>query len=221
MIVTRQRRKPFPWKRLILPLIAIALVAFALWWTPSRNVIANGPAAPLWRAANSSLGGVTAPLHFAAQNKAIADKDKQIAQLQSQINDLQSKSQAKDKQISSQQTQISQLQTQAANASAVKPAPQASASASPFGASGTSGAGGASAAGSDLSSGATADMKRTAQYWANMEPENAAKVVQKLPVVYVARVFSQMAPDSASSIMDALPANYVAALTQEHPELKR
>ena len=30
MIVTRQRRKPFPWKRLILPVIAVALVSFNL-----------------------------------------------------------------------------------------------------------------------------------------------------------------------------------------------
>ena len=218
MIVTRQRRKPFPWKRLVLPLVAIALVAFALWWTPSRNVIANGPTAPLWRAANGALGGVTAPFHFAAQTKTIGDKDKQIAQLQSQVGDLQSKNQAKDKQISSLQSQLTQLQTQAAAAGAVKPAPLASASASPFGGASS----GASATGDgDLSAGATVDMKRTAQYWANMEPENAAKVVQKLPVVYVAHVFAQMAPDSASSIMDALPANYVAALTQEHPELKR
>ncbi len=54
-----------------------------------------------------------------------------------------------------------------------------------------------------------------------MEPENAAKVVQKLPVVYVARVFALMSADSVSSILDALPSTYVAALTQEHPELKR
>ncbi len=222
MIVTRQRRRPFPWKRLGLPLIAIALVSFALWWTPSRNVIANGPAAPLWHTAGNAFGVVATPFHFAAQNQLLTDRNKQIVQLQKQITDLQSQDQAKDKKIGNLQSQVGQMQTQAANANSVKSTPvQPAASAAPFGstASGTSAT--TTATGGDLSAGATADMRRTAQYWGNMEPENAAKVVQKLPVVYVARVFAQMSPDSVSSILDALPANYVAELTQEHPELRR
>jgi flagellar motility protein MotE (MotC chaperone) len=54
-----------------------------------------------------------------------------------------------------------------------------------------------------------------------MEPDNAAKVIQKLPVPYVARVFSQMSPDAVGAILDALPSTYAAELTQENPELKR
>ncbi len=88
MIVTRQRRKPFPWKRLILPLVAIALVVVALSWQPSRSVIANGPAAPVWRTLNNALGGVATPFHFAAQNQLLTERNKQIVQLQGQIADL-------------------------------------------------------------------------------------------------------------------------------------
>ncbi len=48
VIVTRQRRKPFPWRRLILPVVAIGLVVFAFVWPPSRNVILNGgPLSPM------------------------------------------------------------------------------------------------------------------------------------------------------------------------------
>jgi flagellar motility protein MotE (MotC chaperone) len=64
-------------------------------------------------------------------------------------------------------------------------------------------------------------MRRTAQYWASMEPENAAKLAQRLSPVYVARILSLMQPDSVGAILDALPANYAAKLTQEHPELQR
>jgi flagellar motility protein MotE (MotC chaperone) len=73
----------------------------------------------------------------------------------------------------------------------------------------------------DLSSGATPDMQRTAKYWANMEPDNVAKVLPKLPIPYVARVLALMSPDDVGAILDALPAAYAAQLTQEHPELKR
>ena len=65
------------------------------------------------------------------------------------------------------------------------------------------------------------ELNRTAQYWANMEPENAAKVVEKLPVPYVARVLSQMSPDAVGAILDAVPATFAAELTQENPQLKR
>ncbi len=224
MIVTRKRRKPFPWKRLILPLIAIALVVFALSWAPSRSVIANGPAAPAWRTVGDTFGTVATPFHFAAQNQLLTDRNKQIVQLQAQVADLQSKSAAKDKRIRDLQSQMGELQSQAAAARSTSATTKAAATpapaASPFG-GGSTLASANGAPGGDLSAGATADMRRAASYWSNMEPENAAKVVQKLPVVYVARVFALMPSDSASSIMDALPANYVAALTQEHPELRR
>ena len=116
MIVTRQRRKPFPWKRLILPVIAIALATFAFMWTPSRNVIVNGPMAPLWRTTGSTFDTVAKPFHFAAQNQLLTDQNKKIAQLQQQVTDLQSQATTKDKKIGSLNGQVQDLQVQAANA---------------------------------------------------------------------------------------------------------
>jgi flagellar motility protein MotE (MotC chaperone) len=214
VIVTRRRRKPFPWRRLILPAIAIALVVFALSWPPSRTVITGGPVAPLWQKASSTFDTVATPFHFAAQNQVIQDRNHQIVVLQQQLAAAQAQSTAKDKQISSLNAQISQLQTQAANAQA---APTAAPAATASPGSGSTSVAGAAAASSPQS----ASDSRTAQYWANMEPDNAAKVIQKLPVPYVARVFSQMSPDAVGAILDALPSTYAAELTQENPELKR
>lgn len=222
MIVTRRRRKAFPWKRLGLPLLAILLVTVALSWTPSRNAIANGPLAPVWRTVGTAAAPVAAPFHFAAQERSISDRDHQIAQLSQRLNDAQKNDQSKDKQITDLQTQVGQLQTQAANASAKPVAPRAAAPQNGETAfASMNGGSTAGVAGGDLANGSTADMKRTAQFWANMDPENAAKVVQKLPTVYVARVFANMSPDSVGPILDALPPAYAAQVTQEHPELRR
>jgi len=222
VIVTRQRRKTFPWSRVLLPLIAIALVAFAFVWQPSRNEIVNGPLAPVWRASAPMAGTIAAPFHFAAQNQAMTDLKHQILQLQHQVTAAQNASKSKDRQISRLRAQITQLESQAANAKAAKPS---ASSGSPIAAgSAAAGIGASAQAGpttGDLSAGATPDMRRTAQYWANMEPQNAAKVVQKLPSAYVARVMSLMSPDAAGAILDALPAAVAARLTQEHPELRR
>lgn len=220
MIVTRRRKKGFPWKRLGLPLLALVLLTIALSWAPSRNAIANGPLAPVWRTAGNALGPVLAPFHFATQERELADRDKQIQTLQQHLNDAQKNGQSKDKQITDLQTQVGQLQTQAANAN-VKPAVAHVSPATSNGASASFASTGNAPASGDLTSGSTADMKRTAQFWANMDPENAAKVVQKLPVAYVARVFASMSPDSVGPILDALPPAYAASVTQEHPELRR
>lgn len=221
MIVTRQRRKPFPWKRLILPFIAIALVIFAFVWAPSRSVIANGPLAPAWRASGSAFQGVAKPFNFAAQNEMLTEKNRQIVALQKQIGDLQSQDAAKDKKIGDLSGQVQQLQLQAANPKA-PPAAKASATvAQADTSSGSDGIAPATSTGSDLSQGATADMRRTAAYWGNMEPENAAKVIQKLPTPYVAHILALMSPDNVGAILDALPAGYAATLTQDHPELKK
>ncbi|MHB8147227.1 MAG: MotE family protein [Vulcanimicrobiaceae bacterium] len=224
MIVTRQRRKAFPWRRILLPLIALGLVAFAVAWPPSRNEIVNGPLAPVWRASAPMAGTITAPFHFAAQNQAMTGLKHQIVQLQSQVTAARNSAKSKDRQIAKLQSQVVQLESQAATRVVAKPGTSAS-SASPIAAgSAAIGAGTAAQAGpasGDLSAGATPDMRRTAQYWANMEPENAAKVVQKLPTAYVARVMSLMSPDAAGAILDALPAAVAARLTQEHPELRR
>jgi Tfp pilus assembly protein FimV len=223
VIVTRRRRKPFPWKRLILPVIAIGLVIFAVTWGPSRSVITAGPLAPFMRSTSSAFTTVAAPFHFAAQNELITDRNREIAQLQAQVTSLQAQSAAKDKQINSLNAQVAQAQSSSAGApvSATQPSAPATASQSnpSAGLNAVPAAGGA--AGGDLASGASADMRRTAADWANMQPENAAKVVQKLPVTYVARVLALMSPDDVGSILDALPANYAAALTQENPELSR
>jgi hypothetical protein len=217
VIVTRQRRKPFPWRRLILPLIAIALVVFAFSWGPSRNVITGGPMGPLWNTVGSTFDKVATPFHFAAQNQLITDRNKQILALQNQVADLQTAATASKKTAADLNAQIGQLQQQLASAhNAPSAAPGAS---SAPGALASPGAAGATA--NDLTTGATADMRRTAQYWANMEPDNLAKVLPKLPIPYVARVLALMSPDNVGAILDALPAAYVAQLTSENPELKR
>jgi flagellar motility protein MotE (MotC chaperone) len=216
VIVTRRRRKPFPWKRFILPAIAIALVAFAFIWEPSRSVITGGPMQPLVQNIGARFNAIAAPFHFAAQNQVITDKNKQIVQLQAQIAGLQTQSSAKDKEIGSLNAQIGQLQTQAANSRGAAAAPTVpvaanAAQANPL----------AQSSGGDLTSGATQDMRRTAQVWANMEPENAAKVIQRLPIPYVARVLALMSPDDAGAILDAVPPAFAANVTQENPALKR
>ncbi len=218
MIVTRQRRKPFPWKRLILPVIAIALVMFAFVWAPSRNVIVNGPMAPVWRASGTAYGAVAKPFNFAAQNELLTEKNKQLVALQKQVSDLQSQVSAKDKKISDLTGQVQQQQLQAANA---KPAPAAAAPAQASTSANTGDVSASQSSGSDLAAGASADMRRTASFWGNMEPENAAKVIQRLPVPYVAHVMALMSPDGVGAILDALPPAYAAKLTQDHPELKK
>jgi flagellar motility protein MotE (MotC chaperone) len=199
MIVTRQRKKKFPWKRVLIVLVAIALVAGAFWWTPSRNwIAATPPAKPIVQL----FDPVGKQQQIQAQSAQIAELQRQLASVQSQIAD-------RDKQISQLQTQVNDAQEQAAVASAApkaKPAPQAS---------------GAPESANDLSAQGTSDMRRTAQVWGSMDSEAAAKVVQRLPVEYVVRIFALMSPDSVGAILENLPAPYAARLTQEHPELKR
>jgi len=220
LIVTRQRRKPFPWRRVLLPLAAAALLAVALWWTPSRTFIVNGPLAPVLRVASPAWNSATAPLHFEAQNKVINDQTQKIAALQKQLDAASKQTADRDKQVSALQTQVNDAQQQLA----LRPAPATPAppkSAAQSAAMGAAAPGAAAPAGSDLGSGATPDMRRTAQVWAAMDAEAAAKVVQRLPVSYVARVFAVMAPDSVGPILEAVPPAYAAQLTREHPELQR
>lgn len=221
MIVTRNRRKAFPWKRVLLPSIAIAVVAFAAWWAPSRNVITSGPLAPEWKTAGSAFDTVAAPFHFAAQNELLTERNREIVRLQQQVAQAQSAGADKDKQIGALKSQVAQAQSQAASAQAAANARPSQPAAPASSSSGTTGASTAGTAAGDMSANATADMRRTANYWASMEPENAAKVVQKLPVPYVARVFALMSADAAGSILDALPPAYAAAVTQENPQLRR
>lgn len=209
MIVTRQRPKPRQVHKVLLPIIAIILLALVFILPPSRNLIMNGPMAPVWRVSGNFFGNVLKPFHFAALNNEITVRDRTIAQLQSQLNDQKNQVAARDKQIGALQAQINQLAQQGVNDRAkVAKVPAAA------------GASGAPAAANDLTASATPDMRRTAAQWSSMDAESAAKVVQKLPVPYVARVLALMPADAAGQILNALPASYAAALTQEHPELR-
>ncbi|HKU66633.1 MAG TPA: hypothetical protein VJP85_02550 [Candidatus Baltobacteraceae bacterium] len=198
MIVTRQRRKPFPWKRVLIFTALIALLAGAFSWAPSRNWIATGPLAPVWKP-------IAAPFDSLAQSRTISTQSAQIADLQKQLQQARSDVTNRDKQVSQLQTQVNDAQQQAALAGAAKPAaPPVQASAPPA---------------ADLSAQATPDMRRTAAVWSAMDSEAAAKIVQKLPQDYVARIFALMSPDAVGAILENLPASYAARLTQEHPQL--
>ncbi len=121
----------------------------------------------------------------------------------------------RDKQISSLQTQINQIEQQLARANGAglrKPVPFARPQvATAFG----------STSGSNLAASATPDMRRTGEYWAAMDPGAAAKIVQRLPVEYVARVFAVMPSDAVGAILEDLPPAFAAGLTQERPTLRR
>lgn len=199
MIVTRQRRKPFPWKRVLFPAAAIALLAAGIAWTPSRTWIATGPLAPVWKPIAAPFDSLGRSRMLAAQSAQIADLQKQLQQARADVND-------RDKQISQLQTQLGDAQQQAAASNAVKPAPAPRSTVAPA---------------PDLSAQASPDMRRTAAVWTSMDAEAAAKVVQRLPQDYVARVFALMSPDAVGAILENVPAAYAAQLTQEHPELRR
>ncbi|GAC1359878.1 MAG: hypothetical protein NVSMB31_20210 [Vulcanimicrobiaceae bacterium] len=199
----------------MLPIIAVLMLVAAFVLPPSRNIIMGGPLAPMWRMLGAGMANVTKPFHFAAMNNEITARDHTITQLQTQMNDDKAQLADRDKQISALQSQVNQLTQASVNDRskvAKAPAPAASAG-SAFGAS--------ASGGSDLTASATPDMRRTATQWAAMDAENAAKVVQRLPVQYSARILALMPADAAGQILNALPAPYAAALTQEHPELRR
>ncbi len=197
MIVTRRRRKPFPWKRVLIPSVIIALLVAALWWTPSRTWIVDRPVF-------KPIAKLFDPV---AQQQTIKSQDAQLSELQQRLAAANSQIADRDKETSKLQTQLNDAQQQAAVTSVPlkqKPLPQASAQ--------------PTAAANDLSAQGTPDMRRTAQVWGAMDSEAAAKIVQKLPTDYVARVFALMSPDSVGAILENLPPAYAARLTQEHPE---
>ncbi|HKE36845.1 MAG TPA: hypothetical protein VKB39_05410 [Candidatus Baltobacteraceae bacterium] len=220
MIVTRKRKKPFPFKRLVLPAAALVLVALAFVWGPSRNAMSSGPMAPVVRTTGDWFDKIAMPFHFAAQNQVITDRNRQISTLQTQLATAKTDAEGKDKRIADLQKQLDQTQTQLASASSN--ATQASARGTALGKSSPRpGPTDVMLAGSDLSANSSPDMKRTAGYWAAMDPENAAKVAQRLPPSYVVRVLALMPAESVGTILDNLPPAFAAKLTQEHPELKR
>jgi len=223
VIVTRRRRKPFPLRRLMLPLIVIAAIVLLLLWPPSRNAVANGPLAPLWRSSATAMAPIAAPFHFAAQNEAMTGLKQQIVQLRKQLATANARAQSTSKAVASLKSVIAQLRSQAVSTNAKTNVPPVSTQSASSGLTTSPSIGAAvqnSSATGDLAAGATADMRRTAADWANMQPTNAAKLVQKLPVAYDARVMALMSPDATGAILDALPASFAAQLTQENPELR-
>ncbi|MBV8074047.1 MAG: hypothetical protein JO140_01370, partial [Candidatus Eremiobacteraeota bacterium] len=101
MIVTRQRpKRKFKIRRLLFPLVALLALGFALWWPPSQKKIVGfvveGPLTPVWRLAGNIIYPFLQPLHFAAQEQVIADRNKQIETLGGQIEDQRKQISARD-----------------------------------------------------------------------------------------------------------------------------
>ncbi len=215
MIVTRQRRKPFPVGRILLPLVAILAIVGAFIWAPSRAAITSGPLSPIWQQLGPRFAVVTAPFHFAAQNQLIARRNHEIVTLQAQLANAKRSLASAQKSAATLKSRVQQLNVKVAQkgAKASTPVVQPVASPGPFGS--TSSATGSNAAGST-----TAKNRRIAAEWAAMDPSNAAKVVQRLPVPYDAKIFSLMSASDVGAILDALPPAFAARVTQENPTLK-
>lgn len=203
MIVTRRRRKPFPWKMIVIPCALVAVLAGALIWPVSRG----------WISKQAVVGNLTKPFDAAAQMQSISSRNAQIAALQQQLDDARNQIADRDKQISSLQSQLNAAQQEAAMAKAVKPRSQ--------GAPQNASADLAQANAPDLATQATPDMRRTASVWSAMDADSAAKVVQRLPDDYVARIFAIMPSDSVGAILEDAPVAYAARLTRDRPELRR
>ena len=215
MIVTRRRRRTFPWKRVLMPAAFITVFTALFVWQPSRDWIVDGPPAPLWRTLHPVFAPLAKPFDAAGQMQTIASQNSQISDLQKQLVDARSAITDRDKQISQLETQVNAAQQDAAAA-------KASSNRGAHAARPASNADGLTAqTGSDLASQATPDMRRTASVWAAMDAEAAAKVVQRLPDDYVARIFAIMAPDSVGAILENSPSSYAARLTRDRPELQR
>jgi hypothetical protein len=218
VIVTRRRKKPFPYRAVGVWLALLAVVFFVALFPPTRAMLSGGPLAPAYGATDAAWAAVAAPFHFAAQNELLTDRNRQILALQKQVADDKT-------QLAAQQTQVTKLQGQVDRAALVK-ASAPVATAAPVAALNTSSTNPSSFSSSqplahDLAAGATPDMRRVAQYWSSMDPDNAAAVVKKLPPGYVARIFALMSPDAVGPVLDALPVAFAAAVTQEDPTLQR
>ena len=211
MIVTRRRRKPIRWKRILTPVIVLGVVVWAVTWAPSRNWLATGPTAPLWRATQGIWAPVARPFDSVAQMQTIAAQKSEIAALRGQLSQVQAQGAKQAQKISSLTSALNAAQTQAAMARGSAPlhksAPDLANAASAANPSGLT----APAPGSVQE----ADMKRAAAVWTDMDSESAAKIVQRLPIDYVMQVFAMMSPDSVGAILENLPPKYAAKLTQE------
>ncbi len=207
MIVTRQRKKKQSNLPILLPIAAIAMLAIALTWPPSRNFITNGPLKPVATVFDGVWGTVSRPLSFAYQQQQITDRNQSIKALNDKL-------EADRKAQDDKDTQIAQLQKQIAAANAEPEATTAPAGPIAGQPAGAPAAAGGTAAGGASQPTASDAVRRDAQQWSAMDPETAAALVQKLPTGFVSTVFAQMSPDSVGPIMDALPPK-VAALIVE------
>ena len=205
MIVTRQRKQKKSSLPILLPIAAIAMLAIALTWPPSRNFITNGPLKPVATVFDGIWGTVSRPLSFAYQQQQITDRNQQIKDLNDKLESDRKAQADKDAQVLQLQKQMAAINNQ--------PEPSTPAPAVPLNgqqpAGAVPGVSGAPAATTALDT-----VRRAAQQWSAMDPEKAAALVQKLPTGYVSTVFAQMSPDSVGPIMDALPPK-VAALIVE------
>jgi hypothetical protein len=206
MIVTRQRKKKQSSLPILLPIAAIAMLAIALTWPPSRNFITNGPLKPVATVFDGVWGTVSRPLSFAYQQQQITDRNQQIKDLNDKLESDRKAQADKDAQVAQLQKQVAAITNQPEPST---PAPAVPLNGQPPAAAGANPAGGAQAAAP-----ATDAVHRAAQQWSAMDPEKAAALVQKLPTGYVSTVFASMSPDSVGPIMDALPPK-VAALIVE------
>ena len=213
MIVTRQRKQKKSSLPILLPIAAIAMLAIALTWPPSRNFITNGPLKPVATVFDGIWGTVSRPLTFAYQQQQLTDRNSEIKTLNDKLESDRKASDAKDAQVAQLQKQIASDQEQPDLAT---PAPAAPLNGQAGGAVGRAPAGGVAAAPAPPDS-----IRLAAQQWSAMDPEKAADLVQKLPTSYVSTVFAQMSPDSVGPIMDALPAKVAALIVESgtNPQL--
>jgi flagellar motility protein MotE (MotC chaperone) len=203
MIVTRQRAKKKNSLPILLPIAAIAMMAVALGWPPSRNIILNGPLKPFSNVVLSFWGTISRPLTFAYQQQQITDRNVEIKQLNDRLEAQRKTVSDKDQQVQALQRAVTAANAQPAE---VTPTPAAVVRQ-------PSAAAGAVALGAEVSPEKVA-LKRTGQQWTAMDPEKAAALVQTLPNGYVAQVFAQMSPDDVGPIMDALPSKVAARIVQ-------
>src|ERR1700733_458880 len=131
MIVTRQRKKKQSTLPILLPIAAIAMLAIALPWPPSRNFIPNGPLKPVATVFDGVWGTVSRPLSFAYQQQQITDRNQQIKDLNDKLETDRKASDAKDAQLSQLQKQIA---TAANEPDAATPAPTVGLAGQPAGA---------------------------------------------------------------------------------------
>jgi flagellar motility protein MotE (MotC chaperone) len=209
MIVTRQRKQKKNALPILLPIAAIVMLVVALSWPPSRNFITNGPLHPVATVVEKFWGTAATPLTFAYQQQQITDRNREVKRLNDTLETDRKAAADKDAQLAALRKQIAAAQTASTEAS---PAP------SPSAAAVASAAGGGGIPGAAAPSPADAALKLTGQQWSSMDPENAAKIAQKLPVSYDSAVFAQMSPDSVGPIMDALPPTFAAQIIQSSPQ---